>query len=195
VQALKYNMPEQIAAKLRSVEHPARGNWRVLDLGCGTGLAGIAIGADATHLVGVDLSEKMLDKANALNLYARLVRADLDAMMEREDAATYDVVVAADVFVYIGKLDGLVAHVHRLLKPGGLFAFSVEALAAGDNSTPATEPLPDYRLNETGRYAHARAYVHRLAATAGFEVLGVTDAHGRVNEGKPVPGYIGLFRR
>ncbi len=195
VKSLQYNMPQQLADLLRKTAHPARGSWSVLDLGCGTGLAGVAIGADATHMVGVDLSEKMLEKAKLLNLYARLERADLLAMMERESATSYDIVVAADVFVYIGKLDGHATQAYRLLRPDGLFAFSVEALLPNADGTSAGGPLPDYRLNDTGRYAHAKAYIQRLASDNGFIVLGISDAQGRVNDGKPVAGYIGLFRR
>ncbi len=195
VKTLQYTMPQQLADLLRKTDLPARGSWRVLDLGCGTGLAGAAIGADASHVVGVDLSQKMLDKAAALNLYARLERADLLAMMQGEAAESYDIVIAADVFVYIGKLDELAAQAHRLLRPGGLFAFSVEASLSDAAVAPSDGPLPEYRLNDTGRYAHSKAYVYRLASDHGFTALGVSESQGRVNEGKPVPGYIGLFRR
>jgi len=49
-------------------------------------------------------------------------------MVSREQAASHDVVVAADVFIYVGRIDALCAEVKRILRPRGLFAFSVEAL-------------------------------------------------------------------
>ena len=54
------------------MREPPRSGWDVLDLGCGTGLVGAAIAPFARHLVGVDLSQPMLEMARARNLYQRL---------------------------------------------------------------------------------------------------------------------------
>ena len=48
-------------------------------------------------------------------------------MMKAEPASSYDLVTAADVFIYVGRLDAL-CEVCRLLRPSGLFMFSVESL-------------------------------------------------------------------
>jgi predicted TPR repeat methyltransferase len=147
VQVLNYSVPEKLAAS--AALFPSGGEkWAILDLGCGTGLSGAAIAQFARHMVGVDLSSKMLDKARERNLYARLEQLDLLAMMEAEPAASYDVVFAADVFVYLGKLDELVSQARRLLRPGGLFAFSVESLEALQTGADSTEG-PRLSLNVT----------------------------------------------
>jgi len=120
---------------------------------------------------------------------------DLLAMMQGEAASTYDVVIAADVFVYLGKLDELVDQARRLLRPGGLFAFSVESLEALADDAAALPDLGDYRLNVTGRYAHSIAYLARLAGHSGFVVLSTTNTESRLDKGKPVQGYLALWRR
>jgi predicted TPR repeat methyltransferase len=101
----------------------------------------------ARTLVGVDLSSKMLEKARERRLYDRLEQLDLMAMMQAEPSKTYDLVIAADVFVYLGKLDALAMEVHRLLRAESLFAFSVESLDAladrGDDDSRAALLSPE----------------------------------------------------
>lgn len=195
VEVLDYHTPEKLVDLLRPYSDPSGEKWVVLDLGCGTGLSGAAIAPYARQLVGVDISAKMLEKARERNLYHRLEHLELLAMMQAEAASTYDVVIAADVFVYLGKLDELVNQARRLLRPGGFFAFSVESLdaLAADASAPAHRR--DFQLNVTGRYAHAIAYLSRMAAHDGFDVLGIGDTQTRRDKGKPVQGYLALWRR
>ncbi len=141
VKALRYGVPEQLVNLLRPYADAGGQKWDILDLGCGTGLSGAALAPVARQIVGVDLSAKMLDKARERNLYQRLEQLDLLTMMQAEAAASYDVVFATDVFVYVGKLDELVHQVQRLLRPGGLFAFSVESLdALTDDATQRSGP-------------------------------------------------------
>ncbi len=192
VQVLSYDVPAKLIGLVRQRASTAE-KWTVLDLGCGTGLCGVAIANEARRLVGVDLSERMLEKAKARNLYDRLERGDLMAMMQKEPPSGYDVVLAADVLVYLGKLDELARQVRRLLRPGGVFAFSVESLpecAPGDG-TP--EHRQDYRLNASGRYAHSRGYLARIAASNGLETLTMAETTVRVEKGAPVQGYLALW--
>ena len=194
VKVLSYSVPEKLADLLRPYSDPDREKWIILDLGCGTGLSGAAIAPFARQLVGVDLSAKMLEKARERSLYSRLERLDLLTMMQGEAASSYDVVFAADVFVYLGKLDELVNQAQRLLRPGGLFAFSVESLEALTDNASTLSGQRDYQLNITGRYAHSVAYLARMAAHYGFDVLSTTDTQSRLDKGKPVQGYLALWR-
>lgn len=195
VNALRYDVPQQLIDLILRFSVPSAKQWDVLDLGCGTGLAGLPIAPHARRLIGVDLSAKMLEKAKARNLYHRLVHSDLLSMVAAEDSLSYDVVIAADVFVYLGKLDELVKELQRLLRPGGLFAFSVEALEAiVDHEENGAQDLA-YRLNSTGRYVHSLPYLRKIAADGGFELLDIKPTEGRRNEGKPVQAYLTLLRR
>ena len=194
VQVLRYDIPAKIANLLGPHSDPSRARWDVLDLGCGTGLVGAAIAPYTRTLVGVDLSPGMLAKARAGGRYARLEQSDLHAMMQREPSASYDLVTAADVFVYVGMLDDIVREAARVLRPGGLFAFSVESLDALASGAAAGDERSGFRLNPTGRYAHSIAYLRRLAADHGFRILETRDTHGRIDKGKPVDAYLTLWR-
>jgi predicted TPR repeat methyltransferase len=196
IQTLHYNVPEKLAEMVREVPVPRAGKWSVLDLGCGTGLSGSALASHAGELVGVDLSSKMLAKARARNIYSRLEHMDLVSMMQNETSAGYDVLISADVFIYVGKLDALFDQAQRLLRPGGLFAFSIESLdALNDENGLASGADPGYRLTPTGRYAHSMAYMVRMASQHGFEILSNMDIQCRLEQGKEVRGRLMLWRR
>ncbi len=96
-----------------------------LDLGCGTGLCGPLLRPIVRQLEGLDLSQAMLDQAATRGVYDRLLKADLVEHLQHTQAR-YDLIAAADVFIYVGELDAVFAGVARVLRPGGVFCFSVE---------------------------------------------------------------------
>ena len=75
----------------------------VLDLGCGTGLAGAWLKDYARSMVGVDISEQMVLAAGKKMLYQDLQVKPIDEYL-RDCKKTFDIVVAADVLAYIGDL-------------------------------------------------------------------------------------------
>lgn len=194
LQVLKYETPEKLVALVTQHSTPPAEKWNVLDLGCGTGLAGIAIAPFTRQLVGVDLSAKMLEKAHARNIYQRLDRLDLLTMMRGEKASSYDVIVAADVFIYIGKLDEIISETKRLLSPGGVFAFSVEALDLLTNEVTNLGVQREYQLEISGRYSHSSSYITRLAAANGFLAKEMVTTQIRMERNKPVIGYLVLWK-
>jgi predicted TPR repeat methyltransferase len=179
---LQYRVPQALCALL--AERIAEGDsLDVLDLGCGTGLSGAALRGLARQLTGIDLSPRMLARARDRGLYDRLIEGDIVQVLAAWNAS-FDLVVAADVFVYIGDLEAVVASATRVLRPGGWLAFSVESLSAGE-----------YRLQPTGRYAHAPAYIEALAGRHGFERVAEQAVTLRVEQGRPVAGQLHLWRR
>src|SRR5262249_36761156 len=82
----------------------------------------------AGRLVGVDLSAAMIARADAKGDYDRLVVGNLGAVLSDEiaKAAKYDLVLAADVFVYVSDLAPVFGDVARVLAPRGVVAFTVE---------------------------------------------------------------------
>lgn len=191
-QGLKYDVPEKLAALVTRHSTPAVEKWKILDLGCGTGMVGVAFAAVARQLVGVDLSANMLRKARERNVYLRLQQSDLQAMMRGEAAASYDVIVAADVFIYMGKLDQVIGETARLLVPGGVFAFSIEAVVPIQADSAGSQS--EYQLQHTGRYAQSPEYMSRLAAANGFLIKEMTMTQLRLERGKPTNGYLALWK-
>ena len=194
VNNLKYKTPAELLGLIKQVMKPPAGEWNVLDLGCGTGLAGVEISPHARQLTGVDLSEKMLAKARVRNIYHRLVHSDLLPMMRGENASSYDVIIAADVFVYLGMLDEIVSEARRLLHTGGYFIFSVEALEALPAKADGIEDHAGYKLRQSGRYAHSSTYLKKLASLNCFESLNLIYTQVRLEEGKPVMAWLVLWK-
>lgn len=154
-----------------------------LDLGCGTGLCGPLLRPMTGRLTGVDLSAPMLDKARALGVYDRLVQGDAAGFL-RDDGSVYDLLVAADVFIYLGSLEPLFAAADIAMTHGTM-CFSVEL--CDDDA--------DFLLQPSLRYAHSRAYLRRLAATHRFEVLAMARAAVREDQKAEVTGLYVCLRR
>ena len=160
--------------------------WRsVLDLGCGTGLCGALLAGRAGRLVGVDLSAGMLEQARAAGVYASLQQADLVEHL-RATGEHHDLVLAADVFIYVGALEAVFEQVARVLEPGGLFCFSAEC--AGDEAR-------DIELGTSLRYAHSGRYLRRLAQAFGFEIERIDERPIREEQCVPIPGRFVRLRR
>jgi predicted TPR repeat methyltransferase len=181
--ALNYQAHEVL---VRHLPGPTAGRWRsVLDLGCGTGLCGPLVRGRADRLEGVDLSARMLEQAGASGAYDALFQAEIGAWLDgalRQD----DLVLAADVFIYVGALESVFASVARVLAPGGTFAFSVEEWTGDDG----------LRLMPSLRYAHSEAYVRRLAQTHGMQVRNTVRAPIREDQRRPIEGlYVYLTGR
>ena len=153
----------------------------MLDLGCGTGLAGAAFRPLVDWLVGVDLSPAMVAQARVKGLYDRLVTADLADFLveEARGSAKYRLVLAADVFVYVNDLAPLMVAVARVLMPKGIFGFTVET-HAGDG----------VKLLPTLRYAHSEPYVRRALEGAGLSVASLSAAAVRNEKGVPVDSLV-----
>jgi predicted TPR repeat methyltransferase len=111
-------------------------------------------------------------------VYDSLAKADLQAIEFAPACA--DLIAAADVFMYVGALDGIVAKVTAALRPGGLFAFSVERHAGPE----------DFVLRPSRRYAHSEIYLQRLLGEAGFSIVSIEKADIRMDRGEPIEGLI-----
>lgn len=184
VQRLEYHTPRLIRQAVESATPVAAPAVDILDLGCGTGLSGVVFAGRRRRMVGVDLSQKMLDKASQRGIYDELLCLDL-VEATRRFAGEFDLVVAADVFVYVGDLSDVFAAVRDALRPGGLFAFSVEDAGDADG----------FVLQRTRRYAHGRAYVERLAGAAGLRSLSRQECVIRKDSDVGIRGLVVVLRR
>jgi predicted TPR repeat methyltransferase len=155
---LGYRVPELLTAQISKARGADTTPLRILDAGCGTGLAAPLLKPLASQLVGVDLSAKMLDKARARDLYDELVVGELCAFMAGRPAA-FNLILLADTLVYFGALEEAFRTAHGALTPGGIFAFAVES---------RTDSGPDHQLELHGRYSHRPDYVTRLLAASGY---------------------------
>jgi predicted TPR repeat methyltransferase len=103
-------------------------NVRLVDLGCGTGLAGEALAAlGYSHIDGVDFSTEMLTVAQARGCYQRLSVADLNSETHIPEHS-YAAAVSVGVFGQHVLPDALDEAI-RIVEPGGIFCFSVNERA------------------------------------------------------------------
>jgi predicted TPR repeat methyltransferase len=180
VEKLQYHVPEMIAAAVAPAV-PDR-PLEVLDLGCGTGLCGPLLRPMAIRLCGIDLSPVMIEKARARNIYDQLEVGDMVAAL-RASPRLFDLLVAADVLIYLGDLTPTFEAAATALRPGGVFAYTVEA---GEGER--------YQLQKIGRFNHSPAYLHRLAEMFGFEEVSFDEIAVRTENEKPVRGFLVVLR-
>ena len=170
---------------LRLKQAEGRSFESALDLGCGTGLCGPLVKSRTSRLEGVDLSALMLEKARATGAYDHLAHADLSDHLKQAALAgsRHDLVLSADVFIYVGALEAVFAGVYQAMAPGGIFCFSVESAA----------DAVDYALTPGLRYAHSARYLRQLAASTGFAELAMLAHPIRHEQRRAIDGLFVYF--
>ena len=179
-----YDSPQDTiaAASHRSAQHLARhlepldGTSRVLDMGSG-------YGGNARHLaqtygsqvVGLNLSEVENERARQLNEtrglagLVKIVDGSFESVDERPDS--FDGVCSQDAFLHSGDRARVVAEAARVLKPGGIFAFT-DIMQADDCPDGVLDPI----LARIHLSSLASPSFYRHEATAnGLQELSFTD--------------------
>ncbi len=174
---------------------PNANEQTILDLGCGTGLfakAMVDAHIQSAPIIGCDLSENMLAIAKKTELYQSLKNCDLIEFLAQQTNQSAHLIVATDVFVYVGDLRACFKEAARVLTPSGWFAFSAEA---GLVTRLAEEQLPQAVLQTSGRFAHSPAYITSLAAQKGFNIQALRATTIREERGAPIGGHIYLLQQ
>lgn len=202
VEQLGYAVPMLLRERLDAL---GLGPWRrMLDLGCGTGLAGASLADRAGEITGVDLSEAMLDEAHERGVYEALYLGEAAGFLAEAggdnatatgevigDApgdAVWDLVTATDVLPYIGDLAPFFAGLGRVLAPGGVVAVSTETLAA--DAADARR----YVVGRRHRFAHTLDYLTGLIAAHGLALVECRPVTVRHEEGAAVRGHLIIAR-
>lgn len=187
VEQLEYCVPLMVRERIQALElGPFR---KLLDLGCGTGLTGGALRDICGEMVGLDLSENMVEIAHEKDLYETLYVAEAADFLEDNEDAPFDIVTATDVLPYVGFLEELFFGVADNLDEGGAFFFSSETLPAeimGER---------DFMVGAHQRFAHAESYVRKVLASAGFKVVEIGDITVRLEDGEPIGGHLVVAKK
>ena len=179
---LAYQAPERLQELIRSEIGDAAG-LEILDLGCGTGLAGVGLKERAARLVGIDLSPEMIAFAGsaASMIGWRLPRSPPGSIKPK---AQFDLIVACDCLVYFGDLQRVVEMTAKLLKPGGCFAFTVER----------GQRYP-FHLTDSGRFTHHPNHIREIAANSRLLLARLEEGFLRTERGLEVTGLLALLRK
>ncbi len=183
-EVLKSDLPAKCRSIFNSILPQLSGKrWGVVtDLGCGTGLCGLAFRDIADQLIGTDLSEKMLEKAREKTIYDILYHENMLDTLKRFDHHV-DLILCCDTLVYVGALEPFFEAVSNALRPNGYVLFTCEAYE-GDMFT----------LSLDGRFAHSQAYLKKCAAVYGFEMVAFEETSLRDQQGEGVRGYVVILR-
>lgn len=141
----------------------------ILELGCGTGNDAARLAAAGYSVTAIDLSGEAVDQARArYGAMARFAVADMTQRLPFP-GGSFDAVMS-NVAVHMfpdGVTRAVFAEVGRVVRPGGLFLFHVNALEdrpLRERSLPARELEPDYVVEESGQTMHffSEAYLREL---------------------------------
>ena len=166
----------------------------VVDAGSGTGLAGEQFRNVSKALVGVDLSESIIEEGKTLrpDLYDEVYVGDvIETFRERKPI---DLIIASDSYIYFGDLDPVFQAMREGLGDGGYVALSLENVSTM-SETSLNSAKPDWRwqLTPSGRFAHRKQYVEAIAEQHAMEVVRyeTMDAF-RYEKGEGVRGHFVL---
>jgi len=210
VEKLNYETPKKLRLLVAEVQNRMNTtSWCCADLGCGTGISSLAFGDCVNQLVGIDLSPEMIQKAREKGCYDKLIFGDLETIFydfKGSQTNPFDLIIACNVFVYIGDLFSVFHSVRKKMHKDGLFAFSTEFLKEkhGMNNSVkkmhkdglfafSTEFLKEkHGMNKPfiARFAHKKSYIEELAKATGFVIKAMRKAIIRKNQGENVYGLL-----
>jgi SAM-dependent methyltransferase len=203
-------LPRQVHGLAGAPEWPAirallpdlRGK-RVVDLGCGFGWASRWMREQgAASVLGLDLSQKMIERARAETQEATVEYriADLDTLNLPE--AAFDLAYSALTFHYVQDFDRLVRVIRKALVPAGKFVFTIEHpvfMAAAhphwisDEDGRKTWPVNGYSVEgerRTDWFAKGVLKYHRTLGTTLNALIGAGFDIHRVEEFAPTAEQI-----
>jgi predicted TPR repeat methyltransferase len=147
---------------------------RLLDIGIGTGLASQAFAKVGLEVCGCDGSAEMLKVCESKAFAKELKIFDLRNLPLPYSDGFFDHVICCGVLHFFGDLETISKEVLRIIKPGGIFAFTVaaqtfeEEAASGDDrqgylKAPTPWGVPIFK--------HSGGYVAGLLQANGFDIL------------------------
>jgi SAM-dependent methyltransferase len=170
-----YELPDAVAAVYCAAVGATDG---VLDVGCGTGLVGVALARrGVTGITGIDISPEMLARAagkttgDGVAVYADVAEADLTDRIDADDS-TFAGAVSAGTFTHGHVGPGALDEVLRVCRPGAVLALCVNA-ELFDHDAGFGDWLA--AAAEDGRIADAST--ERVAVYSG-DALGAVGEHG-----------------
>lgn len=182
---LQYKVPQLLRNAVSKFITATTPQKYVLDLGCGTGLCGIYFRDVARFLVGIDLSISMLAHAKSLSGYDALCCGNILESIPGLNQEYFELIIAADVFVYIGDLEQIFKMIKSALQNNGQLTFTIEEQNINDT----------FILQTTGRYAHSNKYIEMLATKHGF-IIEINDSIvPRIQNEAPIAGRLYILRK
>ena len=117
--------------KLETTQRYLEPEMEVLEFGCGTGSTAIVHAPFVKHITAIDISARMIEIAKGKADAGKIANVSFEQGTIEDIAApdqSYDVVLGLSILHLVENKDAVIAKVHRLLKPGGVFVSSTPCL-------------------------------------------------------------------
>lgn len=111
-----------------SINHLLKSKANILDMGIGTGESSLPFQKAGHSITGVDGSIKMLEECRKKKIASTHILYNLEEMPFPIKDKLFDAIISNGVFHLIHPLKPIFSEVKRLLKPGGIFAFTFEGI-------------------------------------------------------------------
>jgi len=183
---LEYKAPFLVADAVKDIQQKTGKLLHILDAGCGTGLCGPLLKPYADRLVGVDLSSKMLERAEKRECYDDLFQSELTTFIAAYTIGC-DVIVSADTLVYFGDLEPVCRAAATILFPDGHLVFTLERV---DKSVSQ-----NYKIHPHGRFSHSEIYIRSVLRSNGLAMIKLEKVMLRYEAGVPVDGFLVVARK
>jgi predicted TPR repeat methyltransferase len=174
--------PQHINTALERILFGASGLC-VLDLGCGTGLCGACLKPRAKHLVGVDLSQPMLDSAHDKNVYDELMEQEAVRFLQSR-IAVFDLIVGSGVVIFFSDLRPVFSAVHAALRDQGYFVFTLYK-----------SDIEEIVIRDNIHFAHSEKYVKSCASAVGLKIVEIEYVVHEFDSGRPQPGFVVILQK
>lgn len=105
----------------------------VLDVGCGNGIISRSLGAAGFNVLGVDVSEKAIEKARLLNSFPNVRFEVKSAEQLVADSQQYEAIICSEVLEHLHQPDNLLKVLRQILKENGILIVTVPNGMGGEN--------------------------------------------------------------
>lgn len=147
----------------------------LLDLGIGSGLSSILFHKAGLHVYGLDGSGEVLEVCRSKAFAVDLKQHDLRILPLPYPPGAFDHVICVAVQNSFNDLSPIFAEISRILKPGGIYAFTVEEQGPGQEDRYAINPVEVAENPEEGvavlLYRHSAALIRNVLESSGFTPL------------------------
>ena len=138
---------------------------KLLDIGIGTGLASIHFSEVGLKVYGLDDSQEMLAACQSKSFTEALKRCDITREPIPYENHYFDHIVCCGVLHFVSDLAALFSEVKRVMRSGGIFAFTIAPQETSANS------IEEPTAWGVSIFKHSPQYIMKLLETNDMELL------------------------
>ena len=146
----------------------------LLDIGIGTGLSSFLFAKAGLNISGFDGSAEMLKECEKKGFVKEIIQHNIQDFPLPYPDNIFSIIVCNAVFHSFGDLMPISKEAYRIIKPGGIFAFTIASFTAEDEGLNCKN-MPDYIEHisawNTTVFKHSDKYINEIARKLSFNIL------------------------